>query len=213
MSSTSSPRHIHTHTHTHTHDYLIRVHYTFQVISKTFQVCSSSSVQKTKGKLASVHSCRVENLHLPSYVFTLGYKHESNKMMSNALHHLYVPWKHPIYVCTFNSTWITYWLAFKSYDSLVHDLRVSCLYHYIPYAHAINICSNTAMYTYINKDHWFPNFITSCSFYSNVNNKIILFLWRKIEQFSYGIYICPYRETPETLLFDFKLSTTILSPH
>jgi len=55
-------------------------------------------------------------------------------------------------------------------------LRVSCLYNYITYVHAINIRSNTAMYTYINKDHWFPNFITSCSFYSNINNKIILFL-------------------------------------
>jgi len=160
-----------------------------------------------------MQTSRVENLHLPSYVFTLGYKHASNKMMSYALHPLYVPWNQRIYVSTFNSTWITYWLAFKSYASLVYDLRLSCLYDYIPYVHAINICSNTAMYTYINKDHWFQNFITSCSFYSNINNKMILFLWRKIEQFSYGICICPYRETPETLLFDFKLFTTILSPH
>jgi hypothetical protein len=143
----------------------------------------------------------------------LGYKHARNKMMSNALHPLYVPWKHPMYVSTLNCIWITYWLAFKSYASSVYVLWVSWLYHYIPYAHATNICSNIAMCTYIKKDHWFPNFITLWSFYSNINNKIILFLWWKIEQFSNFICFCSYRQMPETLLFDFNLSITILSSH
>jgi len=175
VSNTSSPRHARARAHTHTRDYLIRVHYTFQMISKMFQACR---IQRGTCISTFTQTCRVENLHLPSdNIFTLGYKHASNKMMSNALHPLYMPWKHPIYVSTFNSIWITYWLAFKSYASSVYDLRVSCLYHYIPYVHAINIHSNTAMYTYI-KDHWFQNFITSCSFYSNINNKIILYLFK-----------------------------------
>jgi hypothetical protein len=138
-------------------------------------------------------------------------KYARKKMMSNALHPLYVPSEHPIYVPTLNSIWITYRLAFKSYASSVYVQWVSCLYHYMPYVHATNICSNTAMCTCIKKDHWFPNFITLWSFHSNINNKIILFLWWKIEQFSNFLCICPYRQMPETSLFDFKLSTNKLS--
>jgi hypothetical protein len=33
------------------------------------------------------------------------------------------------------------------------------------------------------------------------------------KQNNFLMVLCSYRQTPETLLFDFKLSTTILSPH